>query len=97
VLRKYRHAVAGVIVERFLLSRRFWLTRLEPRCTVTVVETKTRRTHGLKGEVMFPAQLPFDYLQQLDRGDRIRRSRALSGGSRLRRGVRTLEKPGNRA
>jgi len=46
---------------------------------------------------MFPAQLPFDYLQQLDRGDRIRRSRALSGGSRLRRGVRTLEKPGNRA
>ena len=34
---------------------------------------------------MHPAALPFDYLQHIDRGDRIRRSRARPSGSRVRR------------
>jgi hypothetical protein len=36
---------------------------------------------------MLPASLPYDYLQHIDRGDRIRRSRTRSNGSRLRRGT----------
>jgi len=36
---------------------------------------------------MLLAPLPFDYLQHLDRGDRIRRSRTRSTGSRVRRGT----------
>jgi hypothetical protein len=36
---------------------------------------------------MLPAALPFDYLQQIDRGDRMRRSRARPSGSRVRRGA----------
>jgi hypothetical protein len=36
---------------------------------------------------MFPAALPFDYLQYLDRGDRTRRSRTRPNGSRVRRGT----------
>ena len=36
---------------------------------------------------MLPAALPFDYVQHLDRGDRVRRSRAHPSGSRLRRGA----------
>jgi hypothetical protein len=36
---------------------------------------------------MFPAALPFDYLQQIDRGDRVRRSRIRPSGSRVRRGA----------
>jgi hypothetical protein len=34
---------------------------------------------------MFPAPLPFDYIQYFDRGDRLRRSRARANGSRVRR------------
>jgi hypothetical protein len=37
---------------------------------------------------MLPASLPLDYLQHLDRGDRVRRSRICPGGSRVRRGAR---------
>jgi hypothetical protein len=33
------------------------------------------------------AQLPYDYLQHADPGDRIRRSRARPNGSRVRRGA----------
>jgi len=40
---------------------------------------------------MHPAALPYDYLQLIDRGDRIRRSRVRPSGSRLRRGTRTGE------
>jgi hypothetical protein len=36
---------------------------------------------------MLVASLPYDYLQHIDRGDRIRRSRARPNGSRVRRGV----------
>jgi hypothetical protein len=36
---------------------------------------------------MFPAALPFDYIQQIDRGDRVRRSRIRPNGSRVRRGA----------
>jgi hypothetical protein len=36
---------------------------------------------------MLPASLPFDYLQHVDPGDRVRRSRARSSGSRVRRGT----------
>jgi hypothetical protein len=36
---------------------------------------------------MLLASLPFDYLQHIDRGDRIRRSRARPNGSRVRRGT----------
>jgi hypothetical protein len=35
---------------------------------------------------MLLAPLPFDYLQHLDRGDRIRRTRTRPTGSRVRRG-----------
>lgn len=37
---------------------------------------------------MLLAPLPFDYVQHIDRGDRIRRSRSRPNGSRLRRGTR---------
>jgi hypothetical protein len=37
---------------------------------------------------MFPAALPLDYVRHIDRGDRIRRSRARPTGSRVRRGTR---------
>jgi hypothetical protein len=46
---------------------------------VRVVTTKTKET------AMFPALLPFDYLQRIDRGDRIRRSLDRPNGSRGRR------------
>jgi hypothetical protein len=36
---------------------------------------------------MLPAAIPFDYLQHIDRGDRIRRSRVRPSGSRVRRGA----------
>jgi hypothetical protein len=36
---------------------------------------------------MFPAALPFDYLRQIDRGDRVRRSRPRSSAVRVRRGA----------
>jgi hypothetical protein len=36
---------------------------------------------------MLPAALPFDYVQHIDRGDRIRRSRIRPSGSRVRRGT----------
>ena len=36
---------------------------------------------------MFLAELPFDYLQHMHRGDRIRRSRIRPNGSRVRRGT----------
>ena len=36
---------------------------------------------------MFPPALPFDYLQQIDRGDRIRRARARPSAVRVRRGA----------
>jgi hypothetical protein len=36
---------------------------------------------------MLLAPLPLDYLQHLDRGDRIRRSRTRPTGSRVRRGM----------
>ena len=36
---------------------------------------------------MLLAPLPFDYLQHIDRGDRIRRSRTRPNGSRVRRGT----------
>jgi hypothetical protein len=35
---------------------------------------------------MIPAALPFDYLRHIDRGDRIRRSRARASDKRVRRG-----------
>lgn len=34
---------------------------------------------------MLLAPLPFDYLQHIDRGDRIRRSRTRPDGTRVRR------------
>jgi hypothetical protein len=34
---------------------------------------------------MLLARLPYDYLQHIDRGDRIRRSRTCPNGSRVRR------------
>ena len=34
---------------------------------------------------MLLAPLPFDYLQHLDRGDRVRRTRVRPNGSRVRR------------
>jgi hypothetical protein len=37
---------------------------------------------------MLPAALPFDYLQYLERGARVRRSRRRPSGSRVRRGTR---------
>jgi hypothetical protein len=37
---------------------------------------------------MHPAALPFEYLQLIDRGDRIRRSRTRPSGSRVRRGAK---------
>jgi hypothetical protein len=36
---------------------------------------------------MLLARLPFDYLQHLDRGDRVRRSRLRPSGNRVRRGT----------
>jgi hypothetical protein len=36
---------------------------------------------------MLVASLPFDYVQHIDRGDRIRRSRPRPNGSRVRRGM----------
>ena len=36
---------------------------------------------------MLPASLPFDYLQHIDSGNRIRRSRMRPKGSRVRRGA----------
>jgi hypothetical protein len=36
---------------------------------------------------MFPAAIPFDHLQQIDRGDRIRRSRTRPSAVRVRRGA----------
>lgn len=36
---------------------------------------------------MLVARLPFDYLQHLDRHDRVRRMRARPSGSRMRRGT----------
>ena len=36
---------------------------------------------------MLLAPLPFDYIQHLDRGDRIRRSRNRPSDSRVRRGT----------
>jgi hypothetical protein len=36
---------------------------------------------------MLPASLPFDYIQQIDRGDRVRRGRTRPSGSRVRRGA----------
>ncbi len=36
---------------------------------------------------MLPASLPFDYLQQIDRGDRVRRSRIRPSARRVRRGA----------
>jgi hypothetical protein len=36
---------------------------------------------------MLVASLPFEYLRHIDRGDRIRRSRARLSGSRVRRGT----------
>jgi hypothetical protein len=35
---------------------------------------------------MHPAALPFEYLQLIDRGERIRRARNRATGSRVRRG-----------
>jgi hypothetical protein len=37
---------------------------------------------------MFSASLPFDYLQHLDRHDRVRRTPARFTGSRVRRPLR---------
>ena len=37
---------------------------------------------------MHPAAIPFDYVQYLDTGDRLRRTRARPNGSRVRRGAR---------
>ena len=34
---------------------------------------------------MFPASLPFESLQHMDRGDRVRRPRAHPSGARVRR------------
>jgi hypothetical protein len=34
---------------------------------------------------MLPAALPYEYLQHIDRGERIRRSRDRPNGSRVRR------------
>jgi hypothetical protein len=39
---------------------------------------------------MLPAAIPFDYLQHIDRGDRIRRSRTRPSGRRVRRGTSEL-------
>ena len=36
---------------------------------------------------MLVASLPYEYVQQIDRGDRVRRSRKRTGGSRVRRGA----------
>jgi hypothetical protein len=36
---------------------------------------------------MLLATLPFDYLQQIDRGDRVRLSRTRPNGTRVRRGT----------
>ncbi len=36
---------------------------------------------------MLPAALPFEYVQLIDRSDRIRRSRIRPSGSRVRRGA----------
>ena len=36
---------------------------------------------------MFPPALPYDYVQYLDPGDRVRRSRIRPNGSRVRRGM----------
>jgi hypothetical protein len=36
------------------------------------------------------AGLPYDYIQHLDRDDRIRRSRVRPSGSRVRRGIPRL-------
>jgi len=36
---------------------------------------------------MLVASLPFDYVQHIDRGDRIRRWRTRPNGSRVRRGT----------
>ena len=38
---------------------------------------------------MLPAQLPLDYVQHADPSDRFRRSRVRSGGSRVRRDLRS--------
>ncbi len=40
-----------------------------------------------KETTMLVARLPFDYLQHLDRHDRVRRMRARPSGSRMRRGT----------
>ena len=37
---------------------------------------------------MLPAALPYDYLQHLERGTRVRRSKTRPRGSRVRRGMR---------
>jgi hypothetical protein len=36
---------------------------------------------------MISTALPFDYIQHIDRGDRIRRSRTRPHGNRVRRGT----------
>ncbi len=36
---------------------------------------------------MLVTYLPFEYIQLIDRGDRVRRSRTRAGGSRVRRGA----------
>jgi len=40
---------------------------------------------------MFLAPLPFDYATHLDPGDRVRRTRKLSTGTRVRRKPRATE------
>ena len=41
---------------------------------------------------MLLAPLPFDYLEHIGRGDRIRRSRVRPTGNRVRRGLRWTDK-----
>jgi hypothetical protein len=50
--------------------------------------SRTRGVRRSKETIMLLGRLPFDYIQYIDRGDRIRRSRGRPNGSRRRRGPR---------
>lgn len=57
-------------------------------------EQEQRQSHaalgsaqGRKETIMLLAPLPLDYIQHLDRGDRIRRSRNRPSDDRVRRGM----------
>ena len=53
--------------------------------TIDAAETASRATPRVERRVMFLAPIPFDYATLLDSGDRVRKAKKRSTGTRLRR------------